>query len=279
MEAPSVKTQGVNVEHLSYSSIALYQTCPAAWRFRYVDKVQTAPAPALVFGSAFHGAIEYMLRRKVEGRKIDGPSTWEAAWDHALADAEQAAHLAGAEITWDNGGPERLYQDGLTMLGHPGTAAFLADCEPLVVNGQLKMEERVDLHVPGVPVPIIGYIDLLDREGIPTDFKTAGRAWTEEQAQKETQPGFYLAALNQAGFSLNKELAFRHVVFVKPGKAGTVKVQTFTTRRTYADLFRLFSTIVAVWKGIEAGAFPCNTQSWRCSPRFCDHWAQCQGKV
>lgn len=39
--------------HLSYSSIELFRRCPAAWKARYIDRVQEAPGTAAQFGSRF----------------------------------------------------------------------------------------------------------------------------------------------------------------------------------------------------------------------------------
>ena len=61
---------------------------------------------------------------------------------------------------------------------------------------------------------MVGYIDVITADGIPGDFKTSARTWTVDKALNETQPLFYLAALNQIGVR-EVNLRFRHYVFVK----------------------------------------------------------------
>ena len=65
------------IEHLSYSSINLYLTCPAAWRFRYVEKPTVPKSVNLVFGSAFHEAVENYVGERTEGEaKADLLAHW-----------------------------------------------------------------------------------------------------------------------------------------------------------------------------------------------------------
>src|SRR5205085_365096 len=112
-------------------------------------------------------------------------------------------------------------------------------------------------------------IDVIGADGVISDFKTASRAWPADRAQKELQTSYYLAALNQMGFTNNPEMRFRHIIWTKTAKP---QVQIFETRRTVVDLFRLLTLIQNVWRAIEAGAFPINPDAWLCSPRYCANW-------
>lgn len=251
-----------DIDHLSYSSISTYLLCPRAWAYRYVDRVTTPSSPSLVFGSAVHGAVERMIRCEHAGTTYDPAEIWREAWGDATR----------GEVAWEADIPEEHATTGQTLVCHPDTRATVRALLPLVVDGALAIEQRVELRVPGVPIPVIGFIDLITADGVVTDFKTAGKAWTEEKARAEEQPSFYLAALNQAGFTLNPEGQFRHVVWVKAAKP---RVQVFVTRRSPQRLFRLFELIGQVWRGIEAGCFPAQTNTWKCAPRWCEYWARC----
>ena len=44
---------------ISYSAISSYQKCPLAYRFQYVDRLPTAPSPALSFGQSLHEALRW----------------------------------------------------------------------------------------------------------------------------------------------------------------------------------------------------------------------------
>ena len=138
----------------------------------------------------------------------------------------------------------------------------------------LHVEDFISLNVPGVPIPIIGFIDVITTDGIPTDFKTSGKSWSEKRAQEEMQPLFYLAALSQAKVRVPGR-QFRHIVFVK---SKTPKVQSITVAHNMAKLLWLYRVIEDVWKAIEAGAFPVNPTGWQCSKFYCDYFASCRGK-
>ena len=53
-------------EHLSYSSISTYLMCPKSWEYRYLIKPDAPTSANLIFGSAFHNAIEHALVKGVE---------------------------------------------------------------------------------------------------------------------------------------------------------------------------------------------------------------------
>ena len=141
--------------------------------------------------------------------------------------------------------------------GGPGWKAdsldvFLDGIDPQVVDGRPTIEKRITLQVPGVEVPIIGYIDLITEDGVPCDIKTASRAWYAKKAHDEMQPDFYLAALTQIG-ETPPDFRFRYYVFTKTKKP---KVQILETKRTPAQLFWMLDMVREVWTGIQAGVFP-----------------------
>jgi hypothetical protein len=128
--------------------------------------------------------------------------------------------------------------------------------------------------VPGVEIPIVGYVDLIAEDGVPGDFKTAARRWPNGKAQAELQPLFYLAALNQAGYSA-PGMKFRHYVITKGAKP---EVDVHETQRAWGEIVWLFETIVRVWRAIRAEVFPMNPSSWRCSAAYCEFWPTCRGR-
>jgi len=257
------------IEHLSYSSISTYLMCPRSWRFHYLDKVQTPTSPALVFGSAFHNALEEYVELMAKPNDCASPlvSFWQHHW------TAQLERNAECGIEWNSDTPEEMCNLGVRMFSDEDIVALVDSLEPLVIEDQVQIERKVTLTVPGVPIPVIGYIDLIEQDGVPADFKTSARSWSQSQADSEMQPTFYLAALNQSSFEM-PGLNFRHYVFVKNK---TPKVQIWESTRTIQDLFWLFGLISDVWKGIEAEVFPPNPGTWKCSPKYCEYWGMCRG--
>lgn len=254
------------IEHLSYSSISTWLMCPRSWRFRYVDKVEMAKSPALVFGSVFHNAIEEYIREKpIIPHKVDILlAHWKLSWEAQL---EQ-----NSNVSWDKT-PYEYENLGVTMLSNPETVAIIDNIVPLVgEDGLSVIEKKVELRVPGVPVPVIGYIDVIEGDGVPADLKTSARSWSQKRADGEMQPTFYLAALNQLGHQVVGQ--FRYYVFTK---GRNPHVEIWDTYRTAADMFWLFGLIGDVWNAIERGAFPPNPTTWKCSPKWCEYWSGCRG--
>lgn len=249
------------IEHLSYSSISTYLLCPRSWRYRYIDKVETPVSPALVFGSAFHDALEAYVKDK------ESPLAhhWNTAWK---------AQTESRDVSWDKE-PAAYDVLGIAMFSKEETVQVVDAIKPLMINDYPMIEERVELRVPGVPVPVIGFIDVIEKDGIPADFKTSARSWTQKRADDELQPTFYLAALNQLGFEMNPDLMFRYYVFVKNAKKPALQI--WETQRTAADLFWLFGLVRDVWGGIAREVFPPNPTTWKCSPKWCEYWDSCRG--
>lgn len=250
------------ITHLSYSSIQLYLTCPENWRRKYVEKQPQPSSPALVFGSAMHTAIESV----VTGEMPTLPEAWKTAWT-AQVESE-------SNVDWGGDTPEHHFNEGLRILGSDDVQAMIGDVKPLVDENGAFVERKVTLEVPGVPVPIIGYIDIVGADGVPGDFKTSKNRWSQDKAQSELQPLFYLAALSQAGVDI-PDLAFRHYIITK---AKTPVAQVLEHTHTWSEIFWLFESIQRVWKGIEAEVYPMNPNGWLCGPKYCAYWSECRGR-
>jgi len=256
------------IDHLSYSSISTYLMCPRSWRFRYLDKVEAPTSPALIFGSAFHEAIEGHIADRHTAPGISLIDRWETAWSTQL-------ESKGNNVAWGKDSTESLHDLGHAMLSDPGVQGVIEAIRPVMHKGQALIEEKVELRVPGVPMPVIGYVDVIEEGGVPADFKTSARSWSQNRAHEELQATFYLAALNQMQTPLNLDMRFRYYVFVKNARRPQVEIRD--TQRTAADLFWLFGLIRDVWGSIEAGAFPPNPNTWKCSPKWCEYWEVCRG--
>jgi len=257
------------IEHLSYSSINLFLTCSEAWRRKYLAKEPISSTPALLFGSAIHNTIEGYIRERHNGiiaNNIQLLSLWDTHWLAALG--------REPNCEWGADTPAQHFNEGIRLLSNPAVAQMLNKLIPLQDEQGLFMEREIVLRVPGVPVPIKGYIDILTSDGIPGDFKTSAQSWSADKAKAELQPLFYLAALNQLGRTV-PGLRFRHYVMTK-GKTPTVQV--IETQHTWHSIFWLQELIQRIWRSIESESFVPNPNSWLCGPKYCTAWARCRGR-
>ena len=251
------------IEHLSYSSISLFLDCPEAWRRKYLAQEPTKTSPALVFGTAFHGALEAYLGAP----QTEPVSYWAGAWAKAL-------ERDGSSIDWGIDTPETHCNEGVRLLSNEGVVRAVKNLTVRQDSDGPMIERKVTLSVPGVAVPVIGYIDFVAQDGVPCDLKTSSRAWSSDKASDSLQSLFYLAALNQAGHDWH-QWRFRHVVFTK---AKTPQVQVLEHSHKPAELFFLFRVVQSVWAAIQSGVFLVNPTGWRCGPQYCDFWAGCRGR-
>lgn len=249
------------IDHLSYSSISTFLECGENWRRKYILKEPTKSSPALVFGSAFHGSVEQAV---TPGNQTPILDLWSAKW---------AEMIEKETVFWGADTPEQHYNEGVRLLSHKTVTDALAGIKVGVDEQGPKIERKVELRVPGVPIPVIGYIDLILEDGTPADLKTSKASWSEAKASDSLQGLFYLAALNQAGIKTPGK--FTHIVFVKTKEP---KVQILENVHSDKELFFLFEIISRVWRSIETENFPINPTGWMCSDQYCDFYANCKGR-
>ncbi len=251
----------MELDHLSYSSISSYLYCARAWELKYIDKVPTQATPELAFGSAWHNTVESFI---ASGHQADIIGLWSEAW----------AKQSRENIAWGSDTPEQFQNEGIRMLSSKEIAMGILAIAAGRDEAGPQIERKIELKVPGVPIPIIGYIDIITPAGIPGDFKTSSKSWSLDKALGEIQPLVYLAALNQAGIK-TPGWKFRHFVFVKTKEP---KFQVIEHIHNPSQLMWVFGMIQKIWKGIETGVFPENPTGWKCNPQYCDYWKLCRGK-
>jgi len=250
------------LNHLSYSSISMYLDCPEKWRRKYLAGEKTKSGTALAFGSAFHGTVEHLVTHPEA--QADSLPTWTEQFEKAFT---QDTYLELGETR------EEFFNEGIRMLGNEAIQQQIRKIQPRHDIAGPMIERKIELRVPGVEIPIIGYIDVVLQDGTPADFKTSAKSWSENQASASLQTLFYLAAMNQMGWPVNWK--FQHIVFVK---TKTPQVQVLEHSHKPAELFFLFDVIRRVWQGIEREVFPLNPTGWSCSEKWCDFYANCKGK-
>jgi len=249
----------IELTHLSYSSINYYLNCGKSWQFKYQQQLPERKNSNLIFGSAVHKTIQQHIQGEQDLRQ-----SWRECWSKELA--------LTPDIDWGTDNQTELFNYGVHLFSNEDVSGMVKSLKPLIQNGSPCMEVKIELNVPGVPVPVIGYIDLIQDSMIPVDFKTAGRSWSQEQADKELQATFYLAALNQAGL-VQFPAKFEYIVLVKNK---TPKVQRFVTERSAADIFKLFNLIGEVYRAMTKDVFLPNPSGWSCSEKYCSFWAECE---
>ena len=259
--------------HLSYSQISSYIGCSKHWQAKYRMSVTDPLGEALIFGSTVHLVFENYLKDK----KHDLLGMWNIAWPIAVA-SEQGKKTAWEETS------DTCLETGRRLFTTPEVKDVLDQITPkrmLIPDKKdpatlidLPMIER-EIHLNYTDMPdIVGYIDCVQDDGVPLDFKTAGKMWTSDQAESEMQPLFYLAALEQLG-EHDHNFLFRHVVVTKTKNP---RIEVFETKRTPSELEFLETVARGVWRGIAGAHFIPNPAYMYCSAKYCGYWDQCAGE-
>lgn len=221
--------------HLSVSSVALYVTCPAAWKAKYVDRLVLPSNSPMAFGKAFHTALE------AEHRGENSERAMIAAWN--IGDADVAA--SGQTLQ-----PDKVH-----------ALKLLDEYKRQGLGGKMGEPERqfkLRLLAPNVPVPVLGYIDLVVPERRRfREFKTTSTTtWTYEKVALERQLAVYGRAYQEL-YHHRVDCA-EYCVF----RTDIVQVDVIEAVPS-ADGFRLFELEAeAMWQGVKDGNFEgCGRQS------------------
>ncbi len=249
-------------EHMSYSAVSTYLTCPLRYKFHYVDQIPPSfISSSLAFGSAVHEAIGAFLQTHMEGdglRVDQMVDVYTQAW---RSDAE-------SPIRFFNGDNENSFlEKAYHLLGvfHDG---FDLQTEVLGV------EEFFEMNLDGLP-PLIGYIDLIEKSPDETisliDLKTASKKLTAANVNSNLQLTAYSLGAERLGFD-PEQLGLRLDVLLK---TKTPELVRYETTRTQRDRERFVKMVTQVWNGIERGVwFP--KEDWHCSQcpysQPCEDW-------
>jgi len=134
-------------EHLSVSRLRLYEQCPRAFYFRYVNKGETAPrGEAAAFGTALHAALEliyqWIIREEYSGLfPMDQlVECYRQAWQESKL-TDVAMYQEGLQIL-------RMYARSRGPIDHFSILAteqeFNVDVDGFVMNGYIDRVDKVD---------------------------------------------------------------------------------------------------------------------------------------
>lgn len=175
------------IEHWSASSLNMLAICPRQWQARYVWGRKEAPGAARMLGRAFHSAAEFNFSQKItsgEDRPVAEVVEFfnDKAWPHALADAG-----GSEEVVW-NDSPEEQRALGALMVD-----AYRTNVSPRVEPA--AVEKHFEVVVADVPVPVVGYIDVVQREQRPIiDLKSSKSKRTTLRPEWRLQGRIYQLA-------------------------------------------------------------------------------------
>ena len=238
----------VATPHLSHSRVSKYLTCPAQYRFYYLEGLRLiAPASNLLFGQLIHRALAGLFS---EG--ADPIPAFAEAW----APFRDIPLTYGSRDSWDK----------LRAAGEGLLSKFVAEELSKIAEVE-EVEAPFTLNVTSLDVPFVGVLDLvagIDGKRTVIDFKTAGASYDGHEAALSDQLTAYQLARPEVEQSALCVLV----------KTKEPKIEWFPTRRTAADFTEYLGKVYSVGDSIAAGEFFKRPGLW-CT--WCDYLPICTG--
>ncbi len=265
------KVYDLGLDHLSWSSLSTYQSCPKKFAFRYLEKAPSERvSAALPFGAAFHTAAEACHQAQMEGRTLPQIKqlldVFKAEWSDRVKESPEI-------VFGKNDDPETLQELAGRMLAAYREHLNQKTQSPAI----LGIEQRHQFQIlPDVP-PILMIADLIELDGetlIVSDLKTSASRWSEAKTQESLPQvilyGHGLMPMLRATGA--KKLAARFVVVTK---AKAPAVQVLQPKPTKSDVDRLKEQVADIWKAIKAGGYY-RIEGWAC--KSCSYRRRCLGR-
>jgi len=258
-----------NAAHLSASSISDYVDCGLLYKFGRIDRIiPEFKSDALEFGSAIHMALADFHMSKMKGTYLSVKQLQECFESHWIKLTDGRDDIKYAE----GNSPEILLLQGKELL----TAYY--NKAPWKEFECIGIEEPFSFHVDGCLLPIIGAIDLIEKDDsgtvIITDFKTSSRAYSFDEVERNFQLTLYQMSMKANGYE-DADMLLRFDCLIKTKQP---KFESYYTTRSLTDEKRAKKKIITVAKGIARGIFipndsPSNYKCKNCAfKKNCDAW-------
>lgn len=236
-------------QHLSYSRLSRFETCPLSYRLHYIEKKQAEPGLPLRFGKTIHAVLERLIKEVVDDERT-GPLSEERAIE-LYREAWGAEQLTGMDV----------FAEGLAILRR-----FIA--EQGVVDHRDVLAIEKEFRLPVGPFEVLGFIDRVDWIDDETveviDYKTNHQLFTRDEVDSSLQMSLYEVAVRRLWpWAKKVKLTFwmlRH----------GVRQETTRTEEQLADALAYVETLGRQTE--TATEYPARLNT-NCS--YCDHRKQC----
>ena len=173
------------LHHLSASSIGMLFRCPRQFYRRYILGEKERPGEAMVVGSFFHEALDYNYQQKITSG-VDRPLSEIVQYLGDVGVPKVLDEEGGVDnIRWDTS-PDTAHKDAERI-----TSAYAHVVMPRIQP--VGTEFRFELDLDGVPVPLIGYVDVWDADRT-IDTKTGKQAVSKVKPSWRLQGSIYALA-------------------------------------------------------------------------------------
>ena len=229
---------------LTASQIECWLKCPLDFYYKHVLGMPEPQGPAAAYGTAIHNAIQRIFEGRAKGAA--------PPLDELLVEVQRALPQAGYRSA---GTRDRAHTQALQSVRAIYERFGKAEL-PVAV------EQGFGVHVPGLPLKIIGRMDAVYRRGTDVeirDFKTSSSVTTPEKAKDRATGSQQLTIYALAWQIMHGELPARLTLdFVETGQMGSV-------RKTQRSLDTLQSKLTGLVAGLRTSEYPRGRDHTYCS--------------
>lgn len=252
--------------HMSYSQLNEFLKCGESYRRKRIEKEDSPSNLPMTAGKAFHTGMETRFGFQMKAEK-EVPDAVLQATDDAMGE-DWAEAPRGSMFPRPSEADYKRLQDGMADLAEHVFDKY----KNLKVEA---IEERFEMELPGVKLPIVGYIDLRTKLGTVIDWKTGAKSPAQNSADVSEQLTLY-------------DLATRKVHGITPPRMGNIwatmgadgpRVKEFWTEpREEEDFVRLTNRFKILDQALENKGpwHPAAGGSWWCSEKQCAFYKDCK---
>jgi len=233
-------------DHISYSSISLFQACPLRFYFRYILGLpEDVVSASLVFGSALHRSVQYHFEQLLAGNGPPDLDTLLGVYQDSWRD-----RFWQNNIKFNKG--ENI--DTLGLLADRMLRVFQKSdfASPKGVILGIEEEFRAEI-VPGCP-DLLARIDLVVDTGdelLVSDFKTSRSTWTADHiGESSSQLLLYSELVKELAEGRKIRLEFAVLT-----KAKLPEMIRNPVPFNSAQVERTKKVVANVWRAIQTGNF------------------------
>ena len=241
-------------DHISYSAISTFQTCPLRFAFRYVLGLPVkAIASSLVFGSAMHRCVQFHYEQLLIGSPAPDIDTLLDLYQDHWASCEGQTVLFGRGEDRDSLG--RMADRLLRIF----VASDFAKPKGVIIGVEEELRGQV---VPGCP-DLLARVDLIvdaASELIVSDFKTARCSWSDYKVD-DLAPQLLLYSELVKPIADGRPVKLSFAVLTKT-KSPVLTVHDVPHDPRQVD--RTKRIVERIWQAIQAGNFYPNPSPFNC---------------
>lgn len=258
-----MKIEDINLEHLSASSINSFLRCPAVWYFRYIEGLKQPPTAPMTLGKSVDKSLDTNYKHKIQTK----------------TDLNVAEVLDVFSTTFDESKEETDFQDDkpgdVKDTGVRIITKYHTEVSPKLQP--LESQRKISIDLPESPLPIIGYIDLIDDKLLVRDNKVKAYA-PSKNPKGEPQP---------THDEIVQLTIYEHGLLSEGITPSGLQIDTITSGRTpqiwnipvqssMTDLVYIQNCIKKIMKCIQHEIFMPNRNSFICTQRHCGFWRNCE---